>query len=109
MKIKMLGIALLSLSLASQAAVFSEDVKIDKVENLETGHCQIRQAARILKDGVEIAKSFHRFVIEPEGDLSSFDKKTQAICKAAWDPATIKKFKADRAKRDAELAKGIPK
>lgn len=86
------------------AASYSEVKEFDRVEIVQD-HCQIRQVTKTLKDGIEIASTFHRWAIEPEGDLSQFEKRVQNICKAAWTPDVIKKFKAQKAKNEAERKK----
>ena len=57
---------------------------IDLVEILESGHLQIREANIIEKDGVVIAKTFHRYVIAPGEDVSDKEQKIQDIAAAAW-------------------------
>ena len=57
---------------------------IDKIEVVETGHVQVREATRIMKDDQEIAVTYHRWTLEPNQDVSDQDKKVQAIAKAAW-------------------------
>lgn len=62
----------------------TEEFIIDQIEVLSTGHIQVRQANRVLRDGEVIATTFHRHVIEPNGDLSNEDEKVKAIALAAW-------------------------
>ena len=57
---------------------------IDLIEILESGHLQIREANIIEKDGVVIAKTFHRYVIAPGEDVSDKEQKIQDIAAAAW-------------------------
>jgi hypothetical protein len=57
---------------------------IDLIEVLETGHLQIREANLVERDGVVIAKTFHRYVIAPGEDVSDKEQKIQDIAAAAW-------------------------
>lgn len=64
--------------------MLTEESLIDQIEVLSTGHIQVRQANRVLRDGEVIAQTFHRHVIEPNGDLTGQDPKVVAIAQAAW-------------------------
>jgi hypothetical protein len=62
----------------------TKEVVIDKVEVLESGAIQVRQATRILEDGNPLSQSYHRHVLQPGDDLTNEDPKVQAIATAAW-------------------------
>jgi hypothetical protein len=58
---------------------------IDKIEVLEMGQIQIRQATRIIEDGNLISQTFHRHVIEPDlDDLTGQDEKVQLVANVVW-------------------------
>ena len=61
-----------------------KEVVIDKVEVLETGAIQVRQATRVLEDDVVLSTSYHRHVLQPGDDLTDEDPKVAAIATAAW-------------------------
>jgi hypothetical protein len=62
-----------------------EEVKvIDKIEVVENGTVHVREATRILKDGEQIAQTYHRWSFEKGADISSMPEKVQAIAAAAW-------------------------
>jgi hypothetical protein len=67
---------------------------VDKVELVQTNHIQVRTANIIEKDGVEIAKSFHRHVLAPGADVSGQDPKVQAIANAIWTEEVIAAYSA---------------
>ena len=67
---------------------------IDKIEVVETGHVQVREATKIERDGVEIAKTYHRWSFEPASDVSTMPANVQAICAAAWTPEVIAAYQA---------------
>ena len=67
---------------------------VDKVELVQTNHIQVRTANIIEKDGVEIAKSFHRHVLAPGDDVSGQDPKVQAIANAVWTEEVIAAYQA---------------
>ena len=71
----------------------TKETVVDRVEVLEMGQVQVRAATKILEDGNELNRSFHRHVLEPsvknedaweDTDISSEDAKVQAICNAVW-------------------------
>lgn len=62
----------------------SEIKVIDQITVTENGIVQIREATRILKDGEQIAQTFHRTTLTPGQDLTGQPTKVVAICNAAW-------------------------
>jgi hypothetical protein len=62
----------------------AKEVVIDKIEVLESGSIQIRQATRVLEDEVVLSQSYHRHVLQPGDDLTNEDPKVVAIAEAAW-------------------------
>lgn len=72
----------------------TETKVIDKIEVVWNGSIQVREATTIMRDGVEIAKTFHRWSFAPESDISAMPDNVQAIAKAAWTPEVIAAYKA---------------
>ena len=62
----------------------TKEVVIDKIEVLESGSIQVRQATRVLEDGEVLSTSYHRHVLERDADLTNEDPKVVAIANAAW-------------------------
>ena len=67
----------------------TEQKVIDKIEVVENGTLQVREATRILKDGEEIAKTYHRWSFAPGADVSAQPANVQAIAAAAWTSEVI--------------------
>ena len=75
----------------------TKEIVVDKIEVLEIGSVQVRTATKIVEDGNELNRSFHRHVVNPsskdtEGnwgdtDISGEDSRVQAICNAVWTDA----------------------
>ena len=59
-------------------------IVIDKIEVLESNHIQVRQAIKIMEDGKEISKTFHRYVLSPGDSLEGQDTKVIAVANAIW-------------------------
>jgi hypothetical protein len=70
----------------------TEKITTDLIEILSTGHLQVREANIIEKDGVVIAKTFHRFVITPGDDISDKEQKIKDIAAAVWTPEVLANF-----------------
>jgi len=66
---------------------------IDVIEVLENNTIQIRNANIIEKDGVEIAKTYHRHVLSPGDDILNEDSKVQAIANVIWTEEVINNYK----------------
>jgi hypothetical protein len=65
---------------------------IDKIEVTENGVVQVRQATRIIEDGVQLSQSYHRWTIAPGQNYSDQDAKVKAICDAAHTEAVIEAY-----------------
>lgn len=74
---------------------------VDLVEVIENGCVQVRTATKIMDDGKEINRSFHRHVIAPGDDYSSEDARVQAICAATHTPEVIAAYQAAQASVEA--------
>ncbi len=75
---------------------------VDKIEVLEMGQVQVRTATKVLEDGKELSRSFHRHVLEPctkasgswaDTDISGEDARVQAVANATWTDAVKTDFK----------------
>ena len=74
---------------------------IDKIEIIENGVVQIRQATKILEDGNELSKSYHRWTIAPGQDYSDQPDNVKAICEVTHTPAVIAAYKEYQAQIEA--------
>lgn len=75
----------------------SKEINIDKIEIVENGTVQVRQVTRIIEDGNELSKSYHRWTIAPGQDYSGQPDNVKAICQAAHTPAVIAAYEAQQA------------
>jgi len=71
-----------------------KQVVVDQIEVVENGTVQVRTATKIMDDGVEVSRTFHRHVIVPGADYSAEDAKVQAICAAVQTPDVIAAYEA---------------
>jgi hypothetical protein len=85
----------------------TENISIDQIEIVADWNIQVRQATVIEKDGVQVARSFHRWVLTPDMDISGQEQKVQDICNVAWTDeikSAYEAFKAEQATRLGEQA-----
>ena len=75
-------------------STFTETKVIDQITVTENGIVLYREATRILKDGNEIAKTYHRTSLTPAQDLTGQPANVVAICNAAWTDAVIAAYQA---------------
>jgi hypothetical protein len=80
----------------------TENTNIDQIEIVNGWNIQVRQATVITKNGEQVARSFHRWVLTPDMDISGQEQKVQDIANAAWTDevkAAYETFKAEQAAR----------
>ena len=66
----------------------AETTEYDKIEVVgQYKAVQVRKATVIKKDGTELTRSFHRYVLHPDNDISEEPAEVQAICNAVWTDA----------------------
>ena len=72
---------------------------VDQITVTENGIVLYREATRILKDGNEIAKTYHRTSLTPGQDLTGQPDNVKAIAQVAWTQAVIAAYEAQVAAR----------
>jgi len=82
---------------------FTETQVIDQITVTENGVVLFREATRILKDGEQIAQTFHRTSLVPAQDLTGVPAQVAAIAQAAWTPEVIAAYQAQVAEAAARM------
>ena len=62
----------------------TKEVIIDQITITETLCVLVREVTRIMEDGVEISKQYHRTSFEKGADVSGQTQQVQDICAVAW-------------------------
>ena len=63
----------------------SESIEYDKIEVVgQYKAVQVRKATVIKKDGKELTRSFERYVLHPDTDISTEPAEVSAVCNAVW-------------------------
>jgi hypothetical protein len=72
---------------------------VDQITVTENGIILYREATRIVEDGVELTKTYHRSSLTPAQDLTGVPEKVVAICNAAWTADVVAAYQAAEAAR----------
>jgi DNA-binding transcriptional LysR family regulator len=67
---------------------------VDNITVTENGIVLYREATRIMEDGNEISKTYHRTSLTPAQDLTGVPEQVVAICNVAWTPEVIAAYQA---------------
>jgi len=66
----------------------AESIEYDKIEVVgQYKTVQVRKATVITKDGKELTRSFERYVLHPDSDISGEPTEVQSICNVVWTDA----------------------
>lgn len=74
---------------------------VDQITVVENGTVLYREATRIMEDGNEISKTYHRTSLTPGQDLTGQPANVVAICNAAWTTEVIAAYQAQVAAQQA--------
>ena len=63
----------------------TESTEYDKIEVVgQFKHVQVRKATIIKRDDTEIARTFERYVLQPDSSLDGQPAEVTSICNAVW-------------------------
>jgi hypothetical protein len=80
-------------------STFTETKTIDQITVTENGIVLYREATRILKDGIEASKTYHRTSLTPGQDLTGQPANVVAICNVVWTQEVITAYQAQIAQQ----------
>ena len=67
---------------------------VDQITVTENGVILYREATRIMEDGNELSKTYHRSSLTPGQDLTGIPANVVAICNVAWTAEVIAAYAA---------------
>jgi hypothetical protein len=76
-----------------------KQVVIDQITVTENGIILYREATKIIEDGVELTKKYHRTSLTPGQDLTGQPANVVAIAQVAWTPEVIAAYEAFQAEQ----------
>ncbi len=78
----------------------TERTEIGSIEVLPMGQIQVRTDTIIERDGVELSKSYHRHVVEPDSDTSNEDQRVKDVANTVHTPAVKQAWTDFRASQE---------
>jgi hypothetical protein len=72
----------------------TKETVVDQITVTENGTVLVRKVTRIMEDGNEISKQYHRTSFAPESDVSGQPQNVQDICNIAWTEEVISAYQA---------------
>ena len=72
----------------------TKTITIDQITVTENGIVLYREATRIMEDGNELSKAYHRSSLTPGQNLTGIPANVAAICNVAWTPSVIAAYQA---------------
>ena len=72
----------------------TKTTSIDQITVTENGTVLYREATRIMEDGNELSKTYHRSSLAPGQDLTGVPANVVAICNVAWTAEVIAAYQA---------------
>ena len=88
--------------------MLTERTEIDRVEVVNDWNIQVRQATIIERDGEFVARTFHRWVLTPDMDISDQEQKVQDIANAAWTPEVRQAYETFKAEQSKAYVASLP-
>ena len=74
----------------------TKQTNIDQITVTENGIILYREATKIVEDGVELTKTYHRTSLTPGQDVTGQPSNVVAICNVAWTPEVIAAYQAQQ-------------
>ena len=75
---------------------------VDQITVIENGIVMYREATRIMEDGKELSKTYHRNSLTPGQDLTGVPANVVAHCNTAWTADVVAAYQAVQAAAAAE-------
>jgi len=72
----------------------TKSTTVDQITITENGIILYREATRIIEDGTELTKTYHRNSLTPAQDLTGIPANVVAHCNVAWTAEVIAAYQA---------------
>ena len=76
--------------------MIEKQTSVDQITIQENGIILYREATRIIEDGKELTKTYHRTSLTPGQDLTGIPDKVKSICDTAWTSDVIAAYQAQQ-------------
>ena len=81
----------------------TKTTNVDQITVTENGIVLYREATRIMEDGNELSKTYHRTSLTPGQDLTGVPDSVVAICNVAWTAEVVAAYQAQVAASQANM------
>jgi hypothetical protein len=71
-----------------------KETTVDQITITENGIILYREATRIIEDGKELTKTYHRTSLTPGQDITNQPQKVKDICETVWTEEVIAAYQA---------------
>jgi hypothetical protein len=71
-----------------------KQTSVDQITVTENGIILYREATKIMEDGVELTKTYHRTSLTPGQDITNQPQKVKDICNTVWTSDVIAAYQA---------------
>jgi len=75
--------------------MITKETVVDQITVTENGVILYREATKIIEDGVELTKKYHRTSLTPGQDLTGQPAQVAAIANTVWTEAVIEAYQAE--------------
>jgi hypothetical protein len=75
----------------------TKETTVDQITVTENGTVLVREVTRIMEDGNELSKQYHRSSFAPASDVSTQPQNVQDICNVAWTTEIVSAYQAQQA------------
>jgi len=76
--------------------MINKETTVDQITIQENGIILYREATKIIEDGKELTKTYHRTSLTPGQDLTGIPDKVKSICDTAWTSDVIAAYQAQQ-------------
>jgi hypothetical protein len=82
--------------------MINKETAIDQITIQENGIILYREATRIIEDGKELTKTYHRTSLTPGQDITNQPQKVKDICETVWTEEVIAAYEAQQKENTKE-------
>lgn len=72
----------------------TKETVVDQITVAIRGVVYVREATRIMEDGVQLSQTYHRSSLVPGQDLTGQPEQVVAHCNVAWTPEVVAAYQA---------------
>lgn len=87
--------------------MLTKTIVVGLIEILESARMQIREDTVITEDGIELSRTYLRYVLTPGDDISGKPKIIQDIAGVIWTPEVIASWELKKEEEKKLIGQGV--